>query len=174
MIPISAPKNPGERMTWPRLSETLTGPKHPTICQSCGFSTHEITGGQQVPAVLERWRECDDHDQRQPDSPVVVLCNKCSGALIERHDRLYHALVKYEPWPGACLICVDCIYRVDTHCLQARAYGGSGLSLHADRSTVLVRAQRRDADGHRRTACKPEVLYFGEATGCTHREVGRT
>ena len=126
----------------------------------------EISDGQQRLMVLERWRECDDNDDRQPDSPVVVLCPSCSGKLIEKHPRLYHALQKYEPWPGASLICVTCVHRVDTHCTQSRAYGGQGLLMHAERIRALVRRSR----GRGHAQCEAVMVYAGEPTSCTHRK----
>lgn len=87
----------------PGLSETLRGPRDPRYCQSCG-ATH-------ARATLQRWSECDAYDEQQSPLVVVVLCARCSKALIEPHARFYHPLDTNAPVPGAMGICVRCALR---------------------------------------------------------------
>lgn len=109
---------------WPRLSETLTGPKHPGTCQSCGN------------AGEDRWRECGDRDEFTPI--IVVLCKPCTDLLIEPHPRLYHTLQKHEPCPGTHDLCVPCIHRDGLICRMDRAHGGPGVALQAKAMTAIV------------------------------------
>lgn len=105
---------------WPRLSETLTGPRHPGKCQSCG-----------VPWDLTVWQECDDHDQ--PEMRFVVLCNECEEKLVEPHPRLYVDWPDNKPWPGIMRICEQCLERDGLECRskRQRRLGGPGMKVQS-------------------------------------------
>jgi hypothetical protein len=114
-------------MPWPKLSETLTRPKAPGICQACGEI--EPPGGPLDPGFKphQRWRECDDFDR--PTPVVVVLCGPCTSKLIEKHPRLYVSLEWLAPYPGTMPLCSDCSLRVGTTCPMTKANGGDGVVL---------------------------------------------
>lgn len=116
-------------MKWPQLSEQLTGPKRPGVCQSCGG------------AGDDRWRECDDRDGFT--AIVVILCTPCASRLIEPHPRLYAQLQRHEPFPGTHDLCLPCLHRDGTICRMSRAHGGEGLVLaaHAMRGIVCSRGR---------------------------------
>jgi len=84
----------GPSATWPRLSETLEGPRHPRFCQSCGAErppeppdeaadTVEGDKGDQTFQVVMRelqppprgygWQEHDGRDEPEPIA-VMVIC----------------------------------------------------------------------------------------------------
>lgn len=108
---------------WPKLSETLPGPRSPRQCSSCGVGAED--------AELTVWRECDDADR--PTSTVIVLCPPCAGRIIEPHPRLYQAtdISRGEPHPGAMPTCDDCSHRRGLVCGSPllTANGGAGLPL---------------------------------------------
>jgi hypothetical protein len=123
-------------MGWPKLSETLRGPKHPEVCRSCGdFAPPapppppDAGPRRSFPeaALMRRWRECDELDH--PTPVVVVLCPKCSGELIEKHPRLYIELGWCEPDPGSMPLCSDCRHRRGTSCPMSIKSGGPGVLL---------------------------------------------
>jgi hypothetical protein len=121
----------------PGLSETLTGPKHPEQCQSCGG-----------PAT-ERWIECDPWDQ--PTHTLIVLCEDCEERLIEPHPRLYRELEHNAPWPGAMALCVNCRHRegITCRCPLARWNGGPGMAVTCAKPVVYHWCGR--SKGGRRT-----------------------
>ena len=43
----------GPAASWPRLSQTLTGPKHPYVCQSCGVEARPPADESALPAPLD-------------------------------------------------------------------------------------------------------------------------
>lgn len=106
----------------PGLSVTLTGPRSPVQCQSCGIASTDA-------AFLLRWQECDEWDQKT--HTIVVLCKRCSDRHIEPSHRLYHLLDLNEPCAGAMRICVGCAFNSGTRCLheQAKQNGGPGLAM---------------------------------------------
>ena len=115
---------------WPKLSEQLPGPVAPDRCQACQPSFLP----PDAPPTLERWVECDDHDQ--PTDVVVMLCSSCAKRLIERHPRLYRPLWPNDPHPGAMAICVECTHRVGTRCPLTRTNGGPGIRVTIAAPTV--------------------------------------
>jgi hypothetical protein len=147
----------GPPSRWPKLSETLPGPAAPDRCQACQPSFFP-----QDPGPLERWVECDEHDQ--PTDVVVVLCSPCARKLIEPHPRLYRPLGPNDPHPGAMGICVDCVHRTGTRCSRTRANGGPGIRVTIARPTV---AHLNYGGG--RGAFKK--LYASPASDCSRREV---
>lgn len=122
------------RKPWPKLSETLPFERRPDRCQGCGV------GGD----ALKSWRECDEADLKTP--VIVVLCRRCSDAIIEPHPRLYWEVLKGEPLPGAMPVCSDCPHRdgLDCKCPLARFNGGPGLAYEPMPSRVhLCRSPRK-------------------------------
>lgn len=115
----------------PGLSETLPGPVHPHVCQSCGAEGLGLDGDHEA---LTRWRECDAWDK--PTMRVVVLCLRCSKKLIDKHPRLYISLQQAEPFPGSMEICVPCKHRdgVSCKCPIAKHNGGSGMRIDGGRA----------------------------------------
>lgn len=147
----------GPAGTWPRLSETLIGPRHPLMCQSCGREqvgpSDEMVIPQEVlegdPAsidaltqIIEReaapapgiyaWQEHDEDDQ--PEPIVVMLCTDCSERLIGPHPRLYRRLARNEPCAGIMDLCLECAFRAGVRCTspEARINGGPGLEFDHD------------------------------------------
>lgn len=128
-------------MPWTKLSETLTRPKHPEVCQSCGdlAPPRPDAGvpGRDLPAavLLRRWREHDMADR--PTAAVVVLCPGCSRKLIDPHPRLYAELGWCEPDPGSMPMCGPCRHRDGTACRMATGHGGPGLELMVTEPTSV-------------------------------------
>jgi len=167
---------------WPRLSESLTGPKQPGVCPSCGSTNVQLVpaadpGGEMTPiaaddtnalharlrGVLDAeehgvhiWQECDDADQ--PEPIAVLLCPPCSARIIESHPRLYYGLPFNEPFAGTMGLCAPCRFRVGVRCTHPalKANGGPSLTIQADTPVP--------APGRRR-------VYVRPATGCAGREV---
>lgn len=145
---------------WPRLSESLTAPRHPRVCQSCGqhFASVDEPG-------LRGWVEHDENDK--PEPIVVMLCKECSDRLIEPHPRLYRALERWEPFPGAIEVCVDCQLRDGTRCTSpaAKANGGAGVALRFPRpdSAFVCRRGGRGGLVH---------IFKGPVANCDRREPG--
>lgn len=133
-------------MNWPRLTETLLGPKAPHLCQSCG-------GGGDV----ARWREHDESDR--PEDRVVVLCRRCARKVIEPHPRLYAEMQPGEPLPGTMSCCVACAHRDELRCRHGdlMANGGAGLKL-SYREPTRAFVCRRDGRGG------PTTIYTGPVT----------
>ncbi len=167
---------------WPRLSQSLTGPKEPGVCQSCGATNVQLVpsadpGGEMSPiaaddssALHDRfrrvldaevrgvhvWQECDDADQ--PEPIAVLLCPSCSTRIIKPHPRLYYVLPFNEPFAGTMGLCVSCRLRVGVRCTHPdlKANGGPGLVIQAD-TPVPSRRLRQ--------------IYVRAAMGCAGRDV---
>jgi hypothetical protein len=142
---------------WPKLSETLAGPRHPLQCQSCGRTRANAV-------ELTRWREHDEQDK--PTGAVVVLCKECSDRTIEPHPRLYSELSANEPHPGTMELCLLCIYRSDVRCLHKdlKANGGLGLAITCPRPTVAM------VCGRGKGGCRRHVMYVSPPSKCAGRE----
>lgn len=111
-------------MTWPKLSETLEGPRTPGCCQAC--AAIELP---EMERALHVWQECDENDRGT--DVLVYLCGPCSDKIIKPHPRLYRRLWTPMPLPGAMPICTDCTHREGLRCTHAllKANGGPGLEL---------------------------------------------
>ena len=88
---------------WPRLTETLTGPRTPAACQGCGAGCD-----------LTIWREHNDRDR--PEDVFLSLCDRCGKALIEKHPRLYAHLPANVPLPGVMTDCLGCRWHTGMDC----------------------------------------------------------
>ena len=144
----------GPAASWPRLSQTLTGPTHPHVCQSCGVEARppadesalpellDLANSETLPMLLRRiarerdpawgvyaWQEYDSDDAPQP--VVVVLCTDCSARLIPSHPRVYRRLPQHAPFAGIMDLCLACTFREGVCCThpQTQANGGRGLQL---------------------------------------------
>ncbi len=146
----------------PRLTDSLSGPKDPRICQSC---SRGVTDGINV----VNWQEHDHNDQ--PERKLVVLCDACSKRLIEPHPRLYKRHVTHEPYPGAMPLCVACRHRDGVTCNSplAKFNGGPGLDYVYPQPAVGF------WDGYDKVLKKRTggrmVTYAGPVTACTGREI---
>ena len=133
---------------WPRLSESLTDLRCPDACQSCGGDEG-----------LEGWQEHDQEDR--PEPIAVVLCHHCRLRLIEPHPRLYRQMDKWEPFPGAMQLCVDCKHRQRLRCTHPdlKVNGGPGLLLTFPRPDMVI-------------VCPggPQTLYHGPVSDCAGLE----
>lgn len=147
-------------MPWPKLSETLPGPRSPDRCQSCGASG----------PVLARWRECDDGDR--PTPVLVVLCDNCGDALIEPHPRAYSLLSPNEPAPGAMPLCLDCRHRAGAACGHpaAKANGGPGVMLTLPRPSTGIVCSR----GKKGRGCQTVTFWRGPVSACQQKETSST
>lgn len=179
------------RTPWPRLSDTLPGPRDLGHCQACGaagnafafdedFSRAYAAGDAEAlvglarrkPEAAERgrltvWREMEEDDKPRPADRVVVLCGPCGRRLIDPHPRLYDYLAPLEPFPGAMATCRGCRYSEATRCTHPtlKVNGGPGLPLNFPKPTVAM------VDGVRggRRCGWQQVIYSGPVT-CRGRE----
>lgn len=121
---------------WPKLSDTLTGPRDPRICQGCGAGADQLPGLESPPVELHAWVECDDQDRGT--AVTIIVCPRCEK-LIKPHPRLYRPVEHNEPRPGIMELCVPCRYRSGTSCSHPslKANGGSGLLLTIERPTPV-------------------------------------
>jgi hypothetical protein len=144
----------GPAASWPRLSQTLTGPKHPHVCQSCGVEARPPADESALPEPLDlatsdtlnvlprliarerdpawgvyAWQEYNSDDAPQP--VVVVLCTDCSTRLIPSHPRVYRRVPQHAPFAGIMDLCLTCAFREGVCCThpQTQANGGPGLQL---------------------------------------------
>ncbi len=153
----------GPADAWPRLSESLDGPRHPHVCQSCGAERpHDAPGG--VTGAVEGVRDVgepgwgeetirlmegalkpspgvygwQEHDSRDEPEPIaVMLCTRCSARLIDPHPRLYSRIPPNAPFAGIMELCVDCRFRDGVRCTHPdlKANRGTGLVVDADPGT---------------------------------------
>lgn len=147
------------RLPWqvdpmPALSADLLGDARPDACQACGATED-----------LSRWLEHDEADA--PTDVVVVLCRRCSDESIESHVRLYRRMDAYEPLPGSMPVCVDCVFRRGTGCVNPllRKYGGPGLPIRLPKPSVAF-IDFRGADG--RLSGHADPIYHAPPV-CTER-----
>lgn len=144
--PIAERRRPG-------LCDTLTGPRSPTECQSCG-STAEF---------LQRWEECNELDQRT--ARVVVLCAPCAKRLIEPHPRLYHQLATNEPHAGSMAhLCGPCAHRdgVTCRCPLLKANGGPGMMITYPKPESMFLCGRGAGSGFRQVFSRPVTSCAGQ------------
>ena len=118
-------------MTWPKLSESLTGPRSVNCCQSCGAFDE-----------LSAWQEHDDADH--PTPVAINLCLDCSDRIIKPHPRLYRLLDAWEPWPGIMAVCVGCRYANEMKCTSPllKANGGAGLPVRYPKPATAIMCTR--------------------------------
>lgn len=139
---------------WPKLSETLTGPRGLHYCQSCGEELGE----------LRAWQEHDEADR--PTPVAVMLCPACANRLIEPHPRLYRQIAAGEPFPGAMPCCHGCRHAVALACRSPmlKANGGAGLPLRFPTPAQAIACSRG------RGGCRHLTIWQGPVT-CDGREV---
>lgn len=144
----------------PGLSETLTGPRAPQFCQSCGQHHSALT-------PLTRWLEHDEWDRLPTKPAVVVLCQQCAKRLIEPHHRLYRALPNGASFPGCMSICVRCRFRDGVACSNpaARTNGGPGLSMRWETAPTTAHLNYGGGRG------EWTHVYFGPVLECSGREL---
>ncbi len=147
------------RRPWPKLSETLSGPKQPGACQGCGTELGEFT----------LWQECDEADQ--PTAVIVILCTSCGDQRIEKHPRLYHDLHKYAPMPGSMQLCKACLHHDGVTCRHPdlKANGGPGLLIHFPPPRTIFWDGTTKGGGRRKGWV--ETVYPGPPTACAGREI---
>jgi len=178
----------GPAATWPRLSETLDGPKHPRFCQSCGAerppeapdeatpATGDEPGAvpddandsfRRVKAELEPppgvygWQEHDSHDE--PEPIAVMLCTTCSKRLIDPHPRVYVRIPRRAPFPGIMDLCIDCRFRAGVTCTHPDRVSNGGKGLQIDAAPGMW-AHARTAVGGRTL-----TLYAYPPRACAER-----
>jgi hypothetical protein len=146
---------------WPRLSETLPGPKDFHHCWNCGGVESAV--GR---FGLQRWQEHDNQDH--PEPVVILLCLKCSEKIIEKHPRLYRHLDPNEPLPGSMPLCRGCRWSEELRCTSpiARHNGGAGMTITAPQPGVAFMDGVRNG---KRTGWRQKI-YSGPPKACTGRE----
>jgi len=180
----------GPAATWPRLSETLGGPKHPRFCQSCGSerppeavdeatpatgdepgevpakandSFRRVKAELEPPPGVYGWQEHDSRDE--PESSAVMLCTTCSKRLITPHPRVYRRISRRAPFPGIMDLCIDCRFRAGVTCTHPDRVSNGGEGLQIDAASGMW-AHARTAIGGRTL-----TLYAYPPQGCAQRSV---
>ena len=122
---------------WPRLSEDLPL-NDPRECHQCG-----------VLRDLAIWQESDTADV--PEARYIVLCERCSDAIIEPHPRLYRRMVENEPAPGAMPICLNCMHRAGSQCWHPHSWlrGHRGLKLEYPSPFTAICRTAKQKNGSR-------------------------
>lgn len=147
---------PSCKTPWPRLSETLPGPRQPDRCQACGNCYTQ----------LQWWQEHDEQDR--PEPVLVILCGECAKKLIEPHPRLYANISRHTPWPGAMDLCVQCAFRHELGCAHRdlKANGGPGLKVDfPEPSQAMVCGRGKGGGG-----CRQTTTYSGPPSSCAGRK----
>lgn len=121
-------------MSWPKLSETLPGPREPGRCQGCGADLG-----------LVRWRECDEFDF--PTETVLVTCASCDREHVTPAERLYRQMAPHEYHPGSLPFCQGCGHRRGLVCLLAKANGGPGVLIGPPPTRMHVQRSPRRLSG---------------------------
>jgi hypothetical protein len=127
-------------------------------CQLCGHASQDIV-------EFTMWRECDDKDEPEPGS-IIILCKgtACMKALND-HPRLYVEV----PWgrggPGQfMLLCGDCPSRKGSSCQHPnlKANGGQGLEVKMHHG-MAVQVCFSDGTGTRHGWPSPAVWCVGNS-----------
>lgn len=135
---------------FPRLSETMIGPRAPQECANCGDINPD-----------ELWQECDDNDQ--PEKIYFRLCKPCAKRIIKPHPRLYQSVDPNQPLPGLSDICDNCIHREGYNCNQTLASNGPGLKMFIAAPFVAHFYRSGGRSGWER-------IYTEQAHACTRRQ----
>jgi len=151
---------------WPRLTETLTGPRAYGWCSGCGV--HRPNDMRLLPG-LTLWQECDENDK--PELRYLWLCIDCSNKLIEPHPRLYERLHSFTPVIGAMSMCTDCVHRKGLSCAhpEARINGGPGIEIQAGSSSRAFMDGTRNG---KRTGWTV-TMYHSPPVSCAGRTTAR-
>lgn len=137
---------------WPRLTETLRGPRNYHACSSCGVRPTALVD-------LQLWQEHDDNDK--PEMRFILLCKRCEP-MIKPHPRLYAQHHRWAPAPGASAICEGCRFRDGLSCTHPNLTATGGVGLMAGKHTVALVDGTR---GGRRTGWR-EVFYSEPPKEC--------
>jgi len=107
----------GPAATWPRLSETLDGPKHPRFCQSCGAERPPEAPDEATPATGDELGAAPD-DANDSFRRVKAELEPPPGVYgWQEHDS------RDEPEPIAVMLCTTCSKRLSLGTLSVRGYG---------------------------------------------------
>lgn len=141
---------------WPKLSESLPSVGTPAACGNCGATDLVIV-----------WQECDERDR--PTTTRVALCKRCSDEIVESHPRLYDAVPRNVPLPGAMATCDGCRFSVDLACRNPllTLNGGPGLQVRYSEPSVQF-IDGRDSKTGRRWGRR--VSVYADPPICEGRE----
>ena len=141
---------------YPRLSDELPL-SDPRECHQCGALKD-----------LEKWQECDTADV--PEARYIVLCQKCSAAIIEPHPRLYNRLAENEPAPGVMPICLNCAHRAGSLCWHPRSWarGYRDLKLDYPSPTTAILRTAKQKNGSRTAILR---IFPGPVYNCSGKEL---
>jgi len=98
----------GPSATWPRLSETLDGPRHPRFCQSCGVERPPEASDEATPA---RGDESDEGVAKANDKAKADDSFRLIKAALEPPPGVYGWQEhdgRDEPEPIAVMLCTTC------------------------------------------------------------------
>ena len=112
----------GPSATWPRLSETLEGPRHPRFCQSCGAERPPEASDEATPAMGD---ESDEAAAKADDKAKADESFRLVKAALEPPDGVYgwqEHDSHDEPEPIAVMLCTSCSDRLITP--HPRVYSG--------------------------------------------------
>lgn len=147
---------------WPRLTESL-----PTVdwshCQNCDRPGKWVAR----PGDTDDLRIWMEHDQRDVvESRAVVLCGKCSDAIIGEHPRLYRHEGPDVPCPGVMTLCRDCVFRRGYLCAHSdlTLNGGPGLAITSPQPVTALVNRGRSGGG-----CGHVRLWSGTPRDCAGR-----
>jgi len=104
----------GPAATWPRLSETLDGPRHPRFCQSCGAERPSDVPGEGEGEALTKVTDITDVAGDEADAKIRTLTRLATRELEppfsvygwQEHDG------RDEPEPIAVMLCTRCSDRL--------------------------------------------------------------
>jgi hypothetical protein len=173
---------------YPRMSQTLPGPRAAGICQGCGRTKEQLS---EAGADLVLWVECDDADQPTEPRVYVQLCTACDGAsiddeilpagqrqpgrkskqsLIDAHPRLYKKAIRNSPTLGAMALCMGCKWERELRCTcpMAKGNGGDGMLISMSQPSVMF-MDGTDKAG-RRVGWK-STTYSHPPRSCAGREI---
>ena len=141
---------------WPKLSETLPSVGAPARCGNCGATD-----------LVTVWQECDDSDRET--TTRVALCRTCSDRIIDPHPRLYAAVPRNVPLPGAMAVCDGCAFGVDLACRNPllTLNGGPGLPVRSSKPSVQFIDGRDEKTGRR---WGRQIAVYAAAPVCDGRK----
>lgn len=141
---------------WPRLSQTLRGPRAWGYCQACGG---HFPGANGFPGV-NLWQEVGisgDTDVR-----FLWLCAACGPKHVPNAGRLYVREHVFAPFAGVQRFCADCAHCKEMDCKHAQSRSGQLVTAGAF-SRSFVTAQ--NAGGRSEIGWQP-TYFYEPAKGC--------